>query len=257
VRIDLNADVGESYGPCVIGHDAGLMRSISSANVAAGVHAGDPSVLRQTLRSAREAGVAVGAHPGFPDREGLGRREMRLSAGDLESLVLYQVAAVAGVAAAEGMGIRHVKPHGALYNMAARDKDMAGAIARAVAAIDRRLLMFVPPASKLAEAASEAGLGVVLEAFVDRAYEPDGSLRSRTQPGAVIDDPEIASARALRLVREGTVTAVDGTVLTLNPATLCIHSDTSGADRLAARVRADLEAAGVSVTAPDVARRTP
>ena len=249
MRIDLNADVGESS----IEHDARLFLSITSANVAAGVHAGDPTILRETIRAARSAGVAIGAHPGFADRAGFGRRDVRMSASDLENLVLYQIAAVAGVAAAEGASLRHVKPHGALYNMAARDRDMAAAIARAMIAIDRRLLMFAPPASELAHVASDSGLTVVSEAFVDRAYEHDATLVSRDKPGAVLHDLDAAAARAVRLATTGTVVAVDGTMLTLRPGTLCIHSDTEGADRLAARVRADLEAAGVSVRPPDAA----
>lgn len=174
-----------------------------------------------------------------------------MSAGALEDLVLYQIAAVAGVAAAEGAALRHVKPHGALYNMAVRDPETARAVVRAVLAVDPTLLVFAPPVSAIASIASDEGLTVVGEAFVDRAYEPDGTLVDRRKTGAVLHDIESASRRAVRLATEGTVTAIDGTVLRLSPQTLCIHSDTAGADRLAARVRADLEAAGVSVRRPD------
>ena len=178
MRIDLNADVGEG-----IGDDAGLLRLVTSANVAAGFHAGDPSVLRQTIRAARAGGVAVGAHPGFPDRANFGRLEMAVTPRDAEDLVLYQIAAVAGVAAAEGLRLQHVKPHGALYNMAARDAALADAIARAIAAFDATLILFGLPGSALLEAGRAAGLRVAAEAFADRAYEADGSLVSRTKPG--------------------------------------------------------------------------
>src|ERR1051325_4853155 len=167
MRIDINSDMGESFGAYSIGHDAGLMKAITSANIAAGFHGGDPSVLRATIRMARTHGVAVGAHPGFPDLAGFGRRELNVTAGEAEDLVLYQVAAVAGVAAAEGMRLQHVKPHGALYNMAARRADLAAAIARAVAAFDRSLTLFGPAGSELLQAGVAAGLRVAAEAFAD------------------------------------------------------------------------------------------
>src|SRR6476469_6556098 len=163
MRVDLNADVGESFGAYAIGCDAGLMRSITSASVAAGFHGGDPSVLRETIRLAKARGVAVGAHPGFPDLAGFGRREMKVAPREAEDFVLYQVAAVAGVAAAEGVRLQHVKPHGALYNMAARDLELAAAIARGVAAVDRSLILFGPPNSALLEAGRTAGLRVAAE----------------------------------------------------------------------------------------------
>jgi 5-oxoprolinase (ATP-hydrolysing) subunit A len=249
MRVDLNADVGESFGAHQIGCDAGLMKAITSANIAAGFHGGDPSVLRDTIRLAREHGVAIGAHPGFADLAGFGRREMRLNAREAEDLVLYQVAAVAGVAAAEGVRLRHVKPHGALYNMAARDSVLAGAIARAAAAVDRSLILYGLPNSELLKAGRAAGLRTAAEGFADRAYEPDGGLMSRRKQGAVLLDPEVVVARALRLVREHAVAASDGTPLTLHIDTLCVHGDTPGADELAARLRRGLEAAGITVQA--------
>lgn len=249
MRVDLNADVGESFGAHLIGCDAGLMKAITSANIAAGFHGGDPSVLRDTVRLAKQHGVAVGAHPGFADLAGFGRREMRLTAREAEDLVLYQIAAVAGVAAAEGVRLRHVKPHGALYNMAARDGVLAGAIARAAAAVDRSLIVFGLPNSELLKAARAAGLRTSAEGFADRAYEPDGSLMSRRKQNAVLQDPEVVIARALRLVREHAVVASDGTPLTLHIDTLCVHGDTPGADELATRLRRGLEAAGVTVQA--------
>ena len=194
-RVDLNADVGESFGAYAIGHDQALMRSITSASVAAGFHAGDPGVLRETIGLARSHGVAVGAHPGFPDLLGFGRRDMKLTRREAEDLVLYQIAAVAGVAAAEGVALQHVKPHGALYNMAARDADLADAVARATAAIDRRLILFGPPNSELLRAGRQLGLRVAAEVFADRAYEPDGSLVSRRKSGAVISDEDPPETR--------------------------------------------------------------
>jgi UPF0271 protein len=249
LRIDLNADVGESIAAGAIGHDAGLMKSITSANVAAGFHAGDPSVLRATIRMAKAHGVAVGAHPSFPDRAGFGRREMKVSPGEAEDFVLYQIAAVAGVAAAEGVTLQHVKPHGALFNMAMRDADLASAIARATAAFSPSLLLFGLPDSELLKAGRAERLRVVAEAFADRAYEADGSLVSRNKPGSVIHDASAVVARAVQMARDGTVVSIDGTILKIQPDTICVHSDTPGADDLAAGLRAALGAAGVSVRA--------
>lgn len=249
MRVDLNADVGESFGAYAIGHDAGLMRAITSANVAAGFHAGDPSVLRDTIRLAKASGVAVGAHPGLPDIAGFGRREMRLSAEEVEDLVLYQVAAVAGVASAEGVRLQHVKPHGALYTMAARDTSIASAVVRAVAAFDSTLIVFGPPGSELVNVARTLGLRAVPEAFADRAYEANGSLSPRNRVGAVLTDPRDVVARAIRMVRERAVVTVGGTVLPIEAETICVHGDTPGADRLAADLRAGLEAVGVMVRA--------
>jgi UPF0271 protein len=249
MRIDINADVGESFGSYTIGDDEALMRSISSASVAAGFHAGDPTVLRRTIRLAASHGVAVGAHPGFPDLVGFGRRDLNVSADDAEDMVLYQIAAVAGVAATEGVKLQHVKPHGALFNMAARNATLAGAIARAVAAFDRSLMVFGLPGSELLKAARASGLRAVAEVFADRAYEPDGSLRSRTKPHAVIHDSAVVVARALRMVKDRAVEAVDGTIVRLEADTICVHGDTAGAPALAAQLRSGLEAAGVTVQA--------
>ena len=249
MRIDINSDVGESFGAYTIGHDAGLMKSITSANIAAGFHGGDPSVLRDTIRQAKTHGVAVGAHPGFPDLVGFGRRELNVTPQEAEDFVLYQVAAVAGVAAAEGVAMQHVKPHGALFNMAVRNAVLSAAIARAVAAIDRSLILFGLPGSEILTAGRAAGLRVAAEVFADRAYEPDGSLASRRKPGSVIHDPEAVVARAVRMVRDRTVVATDGSVVQLAADTMCVHGDTPGSDDLAAKIRAGLEAAGVTVKA--------
>lgn len=250
MRIDLNADVGEAFGAYTLGDDGAVMRSVTSVNVAAGFHAGDPSVLRATVRMAGALGVAVGAHPSLPDLVGFGRREMVLAASDAEDLVLYQLAAVAGIARAEGVAMTHAKPHGALYNMAARDRDLAEAVARAVHASDPELALFAPPRSALAAAGRAIGLRVVIEGFPDRAYRPDGSLLPRSEPGAVMVSVEDVVMRAIQMATERTVMATDGTVIQLDVQTLCIHGDTAGAATMAAWMRAGLNAAGVDVRAP-------
>ncbi|HZP48552.1 MAG TPA: 5-oxoprolinase subunit PxpA [Vicinamibacterales bacterium] len=249
MRIDINSDMGESFGAYTIGHDAGLMRAITSANVAAGFHAGDPSVLRQTIRLAKQHGVAVGAHPGFPDLVGFGRREMHVTAKEAEDFVLYQVAAVAGVAAAEGVRLQHVKAHGALFNMAVHDAELASAIARGVAAFDPSLIFFGLPGSALLTAGRAAGLRVAAEVFADRAYEPDGTLASRRKPGSVIHDADAVVARAVRMVVEKQVIATDGSIVPLEADTICVHGDTPGSDALAAKIRDGFARAGVTVKA--------
>lgn len=245
--IDLNSDLGESFGPWTMGQDEALMSSITSANVACGFHAGDPTVMRRTIELARHYGVAVGAHPGFPDLVGFGRREMQASAHEVEDFVLYQVAALAGLAAAAGVKLQHVKAHGALYNMAARDRELAAAIARATAAVDGTLMLFGLPNSALLREAERAGLKGAAEVFADRAYEPDGSLASRRKAGSVIHDRDQVVARAVRMARDREVTATDGSTIRLHGDTICIHGDTPGAADLARQVRAALEAAGSRV----------
>ena len=249
IRIDINSDMGESFGAYTIGHDAGLMKAITSANVAAGFHGGDPSVLRATIRMAKANGVAVGAHPGFPDLVGFGRRELNVTPKEAEDFVLYQVAAVAGVARAEGVALQHVKPHGALFNMAVRNRELADAIARGVAAFDANLILFGLPGSEILTAGRSAGLRVAAEVFADRAYEPDGSLASRRKPGAVIHDAEAVVARAVRMVKDRSVVAIDGSVVRLDADTICVHGDTPGSDVLAAKIRGGFEAAGITVKA--------
>ena len=247
--IDLNCDMGESFGAYTIGHDAEVMPFITSANVACGLHAGDPTVIRDTIKLAKQHGVAVGAHPGFPDLVGFGRREMHMSPREVEDSLVYQIGAVAGTAAAEGVRLQHVKAHGALYNMAVRDAALSEAIARAIAAVDRSLIMLGLPNSELLRAGEKLGLTVVAEAFADRAYEPDGQLVSRRKPGAVIHDPEAVVARVVRMAREGVATAIDGSTVRLNARTICTHGDTPGAHELVRRIRAGLEEAGIIVRA--------
>ena len=249
MRIDLNSDVGESFGIYTIGHDAGLMKSITSANVAAAFHAGDPTVLRDTIRLAKANGVAVGAHPGLPDLVGFGRRELSITPKEAEDLVLYQIAAVAGVASAEGVKVQHVKPHGALFNMAVRNAELSAAIARAVVAFDPSLILFGLPGSELLNAGRATGLRVAAEAFADRAYDADGSLTSRRTPGSVIHDVDAVVSRAIRMVKDHIVVAVDGAVVEVEADTICVHGDTPGSDELAAKLRLGLETAGVTVKA--------
>ena len=243
-RIDLNGDVGESFGIYTIGADERLLRHITSANVACGFHGGDPSVMRRTVGLAVSGGVALGAHPGFSDLIGFGRRELAVSAGEVEDLVVYQIGAVA---AAQGTQLHHVKPHGALYNMAARDRTLADAIVRAVLAVDSRLFLYGLSGSCLMGAGEAVGLRTVAEAFADRSYLPDGSLVPRDRPGAVIVDPIEVAERALRLVQDGAVVATDGSVIELQCGTICVHGDTPGAGELAAEIRSSLEKASIRV----------
>jgi UPF0271 protein len=245
--IDLNCDLGESFGAYTIGADEAVMAAITSANVACGYHGGDPGVMRRTVRLARQAGVAVGAHPGFPDLVGFGRREMRMTPQDVEDMVLYQVGALAGIAHREGVRLSHVKAHGALYNMAVKDGALAAAIARAVAAFDPSLIFFALPDSQLARAGTAAGLQVALEGFADRTYEPDGSLTPRSRTGAVIQDVSAVVARAVRMIADGTVMTTGQTTLALRIDTLCTHGDTPGAQALTRALRDGLERAGVTV----------
>lgn len=247
MQIDLNADMGESFGAYTIGADEQVMPSITSANVACGFHGGDPAVMRRTVRLAREAGVSVGAHPGFQDLAGFGRREMRVSPHDAEDMVLYQIGALAAIARSEGVSLRHVKPHGALYNIAVRDAALAEAIARAVRAFDPALILFALPGSELMRAGDACGLAVAAEGFADRSYEPDGSLTPRSRKGAVIHDTSAVVARAVRMATEGKVTAADGSEILLRVQTICTHGDTPGAQELTRALRAGLERAGVLI----------
>ena len=246
-HVDLNCDLGESFGAFTIGADAELMSTISSANVACGFHAGDPAVMRRTVRMAREAGVAVGAHPGLPDLVGFGRRDMRVTPHEVEDMVLYQVGALRAIASAEGVALRHVKAHGALYNMAARDRGLAEAIARAVRAVDPALILFGLAGSEMLRAASAAGLPTAAEGFADRTYEPDGSLTPRAQAHALLQDQGSVVRRAVRMASQDSVVTTDGSEIVMRVDTMCIHGDTPGAPELARAVRAGLERAGIAI----------
>jgi UPF0271 protein len=249
MRIDLNSDLGESFGRWTLGNDAELMKSITSANVACGFHAGDPGVMRDTVRMARDYGVVVGAHPGLPDLAGFGRRNMAVTASEVENLVVYQIGALAAIAAAEHMKLQHIKAHGALYNMAVKDRALADAIAAAVRAVDPELMVFALPGTELARAAEAAGLRVAREGFADRAYEADGSLTPRSRPGSVIHSADEVIGRAVRMARDGVVRATNGSDIPMRIDTLCTHGDTPGAHELTRLLRAGLEAEGIRVQA--------
>lgn len=249
-HLDLNCDMGESFGAYTIGADDEVMPHITSANVACGFHGGDPAVMRRTVRLAREYGVAVGAHPGFQDLAGFGRREIRMTPQEVEDLVLYQIGALDAIARSEGVRLAHVKPHGALYNMAARERPLADAIARAIRSFDPGLVFFVLAGSEMEQAGEAAGLRVAPEGFADRAYEADGSLTPRSRPGAVIHDPETVVARAVRMAAEGVATTREGEDITLRIVTLCTHGDTPGAAKLTRQLKDALTRAGVRVAAP-------
>ena len=245
--IDLNCDLGESPGAAGRAGDRRMMAHVTSINVACGAHAGDAETMRATVRSARAAGVSVGAHPGFADREGFGRRDVVLTPRELEDLVLRQVDTLCGIARAEGAVVRHVKPHGALYNMAGRDRAVADPVARAVAGFDAGLVLVALSGSALVDAGRDAGLEVAAEVFADRAYDREGALVSRRLPGAVIQEPGRMVERAVRLVRDGTVMAIGGELLELAADTICVHGDTPGAVGLVQTLRTGLEAAGIAV----------
>jgi UPF0271 protein len=247
VRIDINCDMGESFGPWRMGEDEQVMPHITSANIACAAHAGDPSVMRRTVRLALAAGAAIGAHPGFADLQGFGRREMTVDPAEIEDSLIAQIGALTAIAYAEGGRLQHVKAHGALYNMAARDRPLADAVARAIRASAGSLIMFGLPGSPMIDAARAAGLRVAAEGFADRSYEPDGSLTPRRRPGAVIHDPDAVVARAARMAGEGVVLTVSGREVPLRVDTICVHGDTPGAPELARRIRGALEAAGASV----------
>ncbi|MGE5675616.1 MAG: LamB/YcsF family protein [Mycobacterium leprae] len=248
--VDLNCDMGESFGAYALGLDEQVMPLISSANVACGFHAGDPQVIARSVALAVKHGVAIGAHVSFPDLVGFGRRELKASPAEVENDTLYQMGALAAFCQAAGARLAHVKPHGALYNMAQRDAELAGAIVRAMVAFDRNLVLFAQPGSAMAQVAAAAGVKVANEVFADRAYASDGSLASRKLPGAVIHDPEQVARRALAMVQEGAVTAIDGTRIPLQADTVCVHGDTPGAVDLIRRIRNELSAAGVAVHRP-------
>ena len=245
--IDLNADVGESVGAWPMGDDEHLIPLVSSVNIACGFHAGDPLTIERTIRLSIDAKAAIGAHPGYPDLVGFGRRDLDMAPDELEAALIYQVAAVAGLARAAGAELRHVKAHGALYNRAAHDERLADAIARAVRRFSPGLVLVGLAGSRLVEAGRAAGLAVAAEAFPDRAYEPDGSLLSRRLPGGVLTDSEAIAGRAMGMARDGTVTATDGSVIPLRADTLCLHGDTPGAAEHARAVRDALEAAGITI----------
>ncbi|KAB7623753.1 LamB/YcsF family protein [Verminephrobacter eiseniae] len=245
--IDLNSDVGESYGRYQLGDDAAVLDHVSSANVACGMHAGDPSTIATTVGLALARGVAIGAHPGFADLQGFGRRPMQLAPDALYHLVLYQIGALQAFCTAAGTRLAHVKAHGALYNMAVRDSAMAHAICCAVRAVDARLIFYGLAGSELVRTARAAGLTVAEEVFADRSYQDDGSLTPRTDPRAMITDIQQSVEQVLRMVRSGLVRSVHGVDVPVRPDTLCIHGDQPGAAQFAQAIRAALEAEGIAI----------
>jgi 5-oxoprolinase (ATP-hydrolysing) subunit A len=247
--IDLNCDMGESYGAWNMGQDAQVMPWITSANIACGFHAGDFSTMRQTVLLAKKHDVAIGAHVSLPDLQGFGRRELKVTADEAYALTLYQIGALAAFARAAGTRIAHVKPHGALYNMAARDIALATAIARATFDFDPHLILFGLSGTALTQAGASLGLCVASEAFADRRYEADGSLTRRREAGAVIDDIDAAVAQAVNIAANGQVQTRDGTTLHIRADTLCVHGDRADAAQFAQRLRTTLQASGLNVHA--------
>lgn len=245
--LDLNCDMGEGLGAWTMGDDAALLDHVTSANIACGFHAGDPGTIHRTVKLALDKGVAVGAHPSLPDLQGFGRRRMNVSAAETYDMVLYQIGALAGFATACGGKLAHVKPHGALYNMAANDWELAQAIAQAVKDFDPRLVLFGLAGSELVRAGGQAGLKTANEVFADRTYQADGSLTPRTQPDAMIHDAETAIAQVTRMLREGRVRSQQGSDVPVQADTLCIHGDEPNAVEFAKRIRQALDADGVRV----------
>lgn len=246
-RVDLNADLGESFGVYRLGLDAEVLRHVTSANIACGFHAGDPMVMARTVAMAAENGVGIGAHPGYPDLQGFGRRNMELAPEEVKNLVIYQVGALTAFARAAGRPLQHVKAHGALYNMAARDLRLARAIAEGVKAAAPDAILLALAGSAMVRAAEEVGLKVAQEVFADRAYNADGTLVPRSRPDAMIHDPEIAIPRAVRMVTEGKVTAITGEEVPIQADSICVHGDNPEAIAFVARIRRALEEAGVEV----------
>lgn len=247
MAIDLNADVGESYGAWSMGDDAAILRVVSSANVACGFHAGDARTARRTCTLAAATGTHVGAHVSYNDVAGFGRRFIEVDPAELTDEVIYQIGALQAIASAAGTAVRYVKPHGALYNAIVHHREHARAVVEAVRSVDPGLPILVLPGSVVEEEARRAGLRPVAEAFADRAYLPDGSLAPRSQPDAVLTDPRQVAERVVRLATESVVEAVDGSRVTVEAQSVCVHGDTPGAVAIAAAVRAALDEAGVTV----------
>lgn len=244
MMIDLNSDMGESYGAYAIGADEEILRWVTSANVACGWHGGDPSVMRRTVERAKSLGVAVGAHPSYPDLLGFGRRVMQITRQEARDYMLYQIGALRAFAEALGVRLQHVKPHGAIYNAAVKDRELSLGIAEGVADARGNLILVGLPGSEILRAGREVGLRVAREAFGDRAYNEDGTLVSRKLPGSLITDPGAVAERVLGFTR-GVVTAITGKEIRIEADTVCLHGDTPGAGSIARRVRERLEAAGV------------
>lgn len=245
--IDLNSDLGEGFGRWTLGNDEAMLALVTSANVACGFHAGDPSILRRVCAQAAQRGVAIGAQVGYRDLAGFGRRHIDVDPGELVNEVIYQIGALDGIARVEGSRVSYVKPHGALYNDAASTPATAAAVAEAIALYDRSLPLVGLAGSELLVAAESAGLSGVAEAFADRAYTPEGLLVSRREEGAVLHDPAAIAARCVQLVIDGTVEAIDGSTVPVAAQSICVHGDTEGAVAIAVAVRSELEGAGITI----------
>lgn len=256
MRLDLNCDLGEGFGAWRMGDDLALMDQVSSVNIACGFHAGDPDLMRATVRAAAQRGVAIGAHPSLPDLQGFGRREMKIGAQEAYALVVYQIGALDAFCRVNGAALHHVKPHGALYNMAARERPLADAIVAAIKDFDARLVLYGLAGSALIAAGRAAGLAVASEVFADRGYQPDGSLIPRGQPGALLGSTAESIEQVLRMVRTGEVRTSGGAVA-IQADTLCIHGDAPQAVETARALRAALEADGVEVSASVRGKATP
>ncbi|NLS03937.1 LamB/YcsF family protein [Rhizobium sp. P32RR-XVIII] len=245
--IDLNSDLGESYSAWTMGDDQAMLSIVSSANVACGFHAGDPIGILKTVRAAAEKGVSVGAHVSYPDRVGFGRRDMDVTSAELIADVIYQIGALKGIAAAAGVAVGYVKPHGALYNRIAYDPKQGQAVIDAIKAVDPSLVLMGLANAPILNLAREAGLTVVAEAFADRAYTPDGQLLSRREPGAVLHDTQLIARRMLQLAHEGTLEAIDGTTIKIDAQSICVHGDNPSAVAIAREIRRSFEADGITV----------
>lgn len=249
-KIDLNSDVGESFGHYKLGMDDAVIPLISSANIACGFHAGDPAVMRHTVALAKKHGTSPGAHPGFPDLLGFGRRNMDVSLEEIKDYIAYQVGALQAFAAMEEVSLQHVKPHGALYNMAVKNTAIWGAVTEVLSRMDQRLILVVlagPNREELLSIGARHGIRIAFEFFGDRAYNPDGSLVSRKEPGAVLHDQNVAASRILKLVKEGKVEAIDGTEIELAADTICVHGDNPTAVALTKNIRETLIAEGIEI----------
>lgn len=247
-RVDLNSDLGESYGRYTIGMDERIIPLVTSANVACGYHASDPVVMQRTVREAKKAGIGVGAHPGFPDLMGFGRRNMAVTPEEAKAYVKYQLGALQAFAKAHGVKIQHVKPHGALYNMAAVDEKLAKAMCEAVYEVDKDIIFMGLAGSKMITAAEEIGLKAASEVFADRAYNDDGTLVSRKLPGAVIKDKELAIKRVVRMVKEGKVESINGKDIDIKADSICVHGDNPKALEFVKNIRETLEKEGVTIS---------
>ncbi|WP_313200626.1 LamB/YcsF family protein [Rhizobium sp.] len=247
LTIDINSDLGESFGAWKMGDDSAMLDIVSSANVACGFHAGDPAGILKTVKAAAERGVAIGAHVGYRDLAGFGRRNMDPTSEELIGDVIYQIGALQGLAKAAGTRVTYVKPHGALYNTIAIDARQAKDVIDAILAVDPSLVLMALAGSQLVEQARAAGLTVVAEAFADRAYTPEGNLVSRREKGSVLHDPDLIAERMVRMVKEGVIEAIDGTLTKVDAQSICVHGDSEGAVAMAKRLREKFEQSGLTI----------